>query len=208
MRTMSRPIGAAGGHGVGGTLADMACHHMDLPYWALKLDHPRTIVAEGPAAHADITPEWLIVHYDFPARDKRPPVKVSWYNGGKRPTEFSQPGVLPAWGDGTLFVGKKGMLLADYGRYVLLPEKDFATFMPPNPSLPESIGHHAEWVEACKTRGATTCNFDYSGPLAETVALGNVAYRTGKKLDWDARRLKATNCPEADALLHPVARSR
>ena len=188
----------------GGTLADMACHHMDLPFWALNLDHPLTIMAEGPVVHSDIAPEWLIIHYEFPARDTRPPVKVNWYNGGKRPPQFSQADVLPGWGDGTLFVGEKGMLLADYNRYVLLPEKDFTAFTPPKPYLPESIGHHAEWVEACKNCGTTTCNFDYSGPLAETVALGNVAYRTGKKLVWDARKLKAANCPEAGAFLHPM----
>lgn len=185
----------------GGTLADMACHHMDLPFWALKLDHPNTIEAEGPAVSAEIAPETLSVHYEFPALGKRPAVKVNWYHGGKRPPQFAEAGLLPRWGDGTLFVGEKGMLLADYGRYVLLPEKDFTNFTPPAHSIPESIGHHAEWVEACKSRGTTTCNFDYSGPLAETVALGNVAYRVGKKLEWDWRKLRVTNSPEAEPLI-------
>lgn len=187
----------------GGTLADMACHHMDLPFWALNLDYPRAIEATGPPVSPDITPEWLIVHYTFPARDRRAPVELNWYCGGKRPPQFAQPGVLPAWGDGSLFVGDKGMLLADYDRHVLLPEKDFAEYAAPPPSIPDSIGHHAEWVEACKHRGTTTCRFEYSGPLAETVALGNVAYRVGKKLEWNARALKVTNCREADTLLRP-----
>ena len=53
-----------------------------------------------------------------------------------------------------------------------------------------------------RSRGQTTCNFDYSGALAEAVLLGNVSYRAGgKKLDWDAESLKATNCPEADAFI-------
>ena len=68
--------------------------------------------------------------------------------------------------------------------------------------IPNSIGHWAEWAEACKSRGPTTCNFDYSGALAEAVLLGNVSYRAGgKKLTWDADSLKATNCPEADAFI-------
>ncbi len=100
-------------------------------------------------------------------------------------------------------MGNKGMLLADYDRHVLLPEKDFAGYAAPPLSIPDSIGHHAEWVEACKHRGTTTCRFEYSGLLAETVALGNVAYRMGQKLEWNARALKVTNCREADALLHP-----
>lgn len=192
----------------GGTLADMACHHMDLPFWALKLDHPRTIEAEGPEVSKEIAPAWIHVTYEFPAKGSRPAVKAHWYHGGKRPALFAQEGVLPRWGDGTLFVGDKGMLLADYGRYILLPEKDFMGYMPPQPTIPESVGHHKEWVDACKSRGTTTCNFDYSGPLAETVALGNVAYRVGHKLEWDWRRLRVTNNQEAAALIGtPVGKS-
>ena len=123
---------------------------------------------------------------------------MSWYQGGKRPPQFAQ-GLLPKWGGaGSLFVGTKGMLLADYGNHQLLPEKDFVGFTPPTPFIPDSIGHHNEWIAACKTEGPTTCNFDYAGALTESVLLGNVAYRTGKKLEWDAKKLRATNCPEAD----------
>ena len=83
----------------------------------------------------------------------------------------------------------------------MLPEKDFAGFVPPAPSIPDSIGHHKEWTEACKTGGPTTCNFDYSGALSETVLLGNVAFRAGKKLEWDAKKLRARNCPAADEFI-------
>jgi predicted dehydrogenase len=185
-----------------GTLGDMACHHMDLPFWALNLRYPTQVSAEGPAVNGETTPAWLIVHYDFPARGAQPPVNLTWYNGGKRPSAFAE-GKLPPWGDGTLFVGEKGMLLADYDRRVLLPEKDFAGFQPPKSSIPDSIGHHLEWIEACKSGGMTTCNFHYSGALTEAVLLGNVAYRTGKSLRWDAKQLRAAHCPEADAIIKP-----
>ena len=79
-----------------------------------------------------------------------------------------------------------------------MPEGEFADFERPEPTIPTSIGHHKEWVHACKTGEPTTCNFDYSGPLTETVLLGNVSYRVGSKLEWDAKNLKATNCPAAD----------
>ena len=108
---------------------------------------------------------------------------------------------VPAWSAAVLFVGKKGMLLADYGKRVLLPEEKFADFKPPEPTIPDSIGHHKEWVEACKTGGPTTCNFDYSGALTEAVLLGDVAYRAGSPLEWNAETLKATNCPAADRFL-------
>ncbi|MDF2439766.1 MAG: hypothetical protein JWN98_750, partial [Abditibacteriota bacterium] len=184
----------------GGTLGDMACHHMDLPHWALDLRHPLTVEAEGPPVNAETTPEWLVVRYGYAARGAQPPVNLTWYQGGRRPSQFAQD-LLPQWGDGNLFVGSKGMLLADYGRYALLPEKEFADFKAPEPFIPDSIGHHLEWIEACKTGGPTTCNFDYSGALTETVLLGNVAYRAQCKLEWDSARLKATNCPQAERFL-------
>jgi len=180
----------------GGTLSDMACHYMDLPHWALELRHPITIEAEGPPVHPESAPAWLIVRYEYPARKDKPPVKLTWYHGGKRPPHFAE-GKLPQWGDGVLFIGEKGWLLADYTRNVLLPEKDFADYKRPEPFIPESIGHHREWIEACKTGKPTTCNFDYSGALAETVLLGNVAYRAGKKIEWDAKNLRIANAPDA-----------
>jgi predicted dehydrogenase len=184
----------------GGTLADMACHYMDLPHWALDLRHPRTIQAEGPPVHPESCPLWLIVKYEYPARKSLPPVTLTWYNGKRRPHYFAE-GKLPQWGDGVLFVGEKGMLLADYDKHVLLPEKDFAGFKRPEPYIPASIGHHLEWLEACKSGEKTTCNFDYSGALAQTVILGNVAYRSGQKLEWDAKHARVTNTREADKFL-------
>ena len=100
-----------------------------------------------------------------------------------------------------MFVGEKGMLLADYNKHLLLPENDFAGFVRPAQFIPNSIGHHKEWIEACKTGGTTLCQFDYSGPLTEAALLGNVAYRASKKLEWDATNLKATNCSDADAFI-------
>jgi len=89
------------------------------------------------------------------------------------------------------------MLLSDYGRHVLLPEKDFAGFERPAATIPRSPGHHAEWIEACKTGKPTSADFNYSGWLTEANHLGNVAYRTGKKLQWDAAALQAVGTPEA-----------
>ena len=79
-------------------------------------------------------------------------------------------------------------------------ESQWKTMRPPK-TIPDSIGHHQEWLTACKTGGPTTCNFDYSGALTEANHLGNVAYRVGKKIIWDAANLRATNCPEAAALI-------
>ncbi len=183
----------------GGTLADMACHHVDLPFWALKLRHPTKVSAEGPPVNAEGAGKNVTATWEFPARGDLPAVTLHWYDGDKRPDQFKDP-KFPKWGDGTLFVGEKGMLLADYGKYKLLPEKEFADFKPPEKTIPDSIGHHKEWIRACKEGKTTTCNFDYSGALAETVQLGVVAYRVGKPLTWDAKALK-TNEAEAEKFL-------
>jgi predicted dehydrogenase len=185
----------------GGTLADMACHYVDLPFWALKLRHPTKVAAEGSSpVHPESAAKWLIVHYEFPSSGDRGPVRLTWYDGGKRPKYFAE-GKLPNWGDGVLFVGAKGMLIADYGNHKLLPENAFTDYKRPAPSIPESIGHHKEWVEACKTGGKTTCNFGYSGALSEAVLLGNVSYRLGRPITWDAENLRAVNDPEAERYL-------
>ncbi len=188
-----------------GGLGDFGCHYMDLPYWALKLRHPTSIEAKGPPVHPERTSPGLIIRYQFPARGDLPAVNMTWYDGGKRPG-FLAERKIPNWGAAVLFIGTKGMLIADYGKHQLLPESQYAGFKPPAPTIPDSIGHHAEWIRACKTGQPTTCNFDYSGALAETVLLGNVAYRTGKKLQWDAKKLKAVGCPEADQYIRKAYR--
>ncbi|HJZ93639.1 MAG TPA: Gfo/Idh/MocA family oxidoreductase [Gemmataceae bacterium] len=183
----------------GGKMADMACHHMDLPFWALDLRYPTRVSAEGSPVTLETGADWIICTYEFPARGDRPPVTLTWYDGDKRPKYFAD-GKLPKWGDGTLFVGEKGMLLAGYGERKLVPADDF-TGIDGDKSIPKSIGHHREWIEAIKTGGPTTCNFDYSGALTEAVLLGVVSYRLGKPLEWDAKVLKAKGIPEADALI-------
>ena len=188
----------------GGALSDFGCHFMDLPHWALKLPVPLSAeVVEGPPVHPESTPPALALRYEYPGLDGKSKLPLTWYHGGKQPPAEMLPKELaPKWVSGVLFIGADGMLLSDYDRHLLLPEKKFAGFTPPAPTIPNSIGHHAEWINACKTGGKTTCNFAYSGALTEAVLLGNLAYRLGKKIDWDSRRLEARHCPEAAALIH------
>ena len=128
---------------------------------------------------------------------------LTWYHGGKLPgADVLSPELAQKWkGGGVLFIGSKGMLLSDYGKHVLLPEKDFADFKRPSKTIPDSVGHHAEWIQACKTGGATTCNFGYSGALTEANHLGNVAYRAGKRIEWDAKKLRIPNVTAAERFL-------
>jgi predicted dehydrogenase len=183
----------------GGNIADMACHHMDLPFWALGLKHPVAIEAEGPPVHPETCPLGLTVHYEYHAGADQRPIKLTWYDGTAIPKQIHGH---PTGGGGNLFVGDKGMLWADYDGYHLYPEEQFKDYKPPAPTIPRSIGHHKEWILACKTGSPTTCNFGYAGPLTEAVLLGNVAYRTGKRIEWDSDKMQASNCPDAERFLH------
>lgn len=188
----------------GGTLGDMGCHYIDLPFWALKLRHPDSVEAEGPPVHAEGTPNNLKVRWTYPARENMPAVTMNWYDGDAKPkilAEIPMPKDAKGFGSGVLFVGEKGMLVADYGRLRLLPEEQFKDFVRPPKTIADSMGHYNEWVHAIKNGGQSLCNFDYSGALTETVLLGNVAYRAGEKFSWDGANLKVINCPKAEALI-------
>jgi predicted dehydrogenase len=182
-----------------GTLGDFFCHYCDLAFWALGLCYPTTIEAEGPV-HPESAARWTIARQQYPARESQPPVSLTWYNGGAYP-DWIKEKEIPQWPSAVLFIGTKGMLIADYGRHQLLPKEKFVGVKAPEHRIPDSVGHHEEWIAACKTGGPTTCNFGYSGPLAEAALLCNVSLRTGKKLHWDAAALKAINCSEADQYL-------
>jgi hypothetical protein len=138
-------------------------------------------------------------------------VKLYWYDGGKKPgmpsKAFDRDGLFK----GVLFKGDKGWLLADYDLRILMPKQrdsDMTHYKSPKPEelIPPSLGHHKEWIVACKTGKPTTCNFDYSGALIENNMLALVAYRVGKKLEWDAKNLRAPNCPEADKYIRKTYR--
>jgi predicted dehydrogenase len=179
----------------GGILADMGCHYIDLPYWALGLRDVESIEARGEKSYEgdNDVPDNMQVDFRFPARGDQPPVHLTWYHGRWMPEGTEEYGK----GAAVLFEGEHGRLLADYGTHKLFLEPGLSAETP-EPTIPSSIGHWNEWIAACKSRGPTTCNFDYSGALAETVLLGNVSYRAGgQKIEWDAERLEAVNCPEA-----------
>lgn len=181
-----------------GTLGDMGCHYIDLIFWALELRHPTTIEASGPAVHPETCPRGMKVTWEFPARGQLSAVKVTWTDGNM--TETKHDGhEFP--GAGIYFKGTKGSMFADYGGYRLFPEESFKEFKAPEKTIPASVGHHQEWINACKTGSKTLCNFDYSGALTESVLLGMVAFRAGQKLEWDGAKLQVKNSDKAQGLL-------
>lgn len=180
-----------------GTMSDLGSHWNDLPFWALNLKYPLTVEAGGPPAHPDIAPASMRATYEYGPRGDMPALKLHWYQGKEKPAPLTE-GKIPRWNDGVLFVGDEGMLLSDYGKHALLPEDKFKGFAPPPQTIPKSRGHHQDWIHACKTGEPTLSNFEYAGWLTEANHLGNVAYRVGRKLEWDPKIMKAMNVPEAD----------
>jgi len=182
-----------------GTFGDMACHVMDLPYWALGLRYPKRITAEGPPVDAVGAPSWVKCQFDFAATKDHPALKLYWSDGGAHHDKVAGMAVdgkpLKDWGLGILFVGEKGMLVADYGRRVLLPEAQFKEYKAPEPTIAKSIGHWNEFANAVKTKGETTCHFGYSALLTECILLGVVAYRAGVPVEYDVE--KGTTSAEA-----------
>lgn len=185
-----------------GTMSDLGSHRNDLAFYALGIRAPLIVEAVSPmgAAHPDLAPATMTVSYEFPARGNMPPVKLMWYQGEDKPALWKE-GKIPQWPDAQLFVGDKGMILTTSGKHILLPEEQFEGFVPPQQTIPNSPGHYIEWIEACKSGKTPGSNFEYAGWTTEANHLGNVAYRTGKKLHWDAAATRAKNAPEADQFI-------
>jgi predicted dehydrogenase len=197
-----------------GALGDIGCHALDPVFRALHLGAPESVEASSTRVNAETYPLASTVTYQFPARGDQPPVTITWYDGGirpPRPAELEPDRVLGATGH--LFVGDQGKILGGRlpsGRpgYALIPESRAREYGDPPRTLPRSVGHHQEWIDACKGAAAPGSNFGWAGPLTEAVLLGNVALRpemreemTTKKLLWDSANLRFTNSDAANAFL-------
>jgi len=144
-----------------GQIGDMGSHMIDMAYWGLDLKLPTTCSAEGTEQNPDTCPQWLTAEWDHPANDWRPDIKLYWYDGGKKPGMPSEAFDREKLFKGVLFKGDKGWLLADYSLLILMPrqnEGDMTYYKSPKPEdlIPPSLGHHAEWIVACKTGKPTT----------------------------------------------------
>jgi len=188
-----------------GALGDMGCHRLDPVFRALKLVHPTSVEAASTLVNKETYPVASIVHYNFPARQDMPPVTVTWYDGGLKPPRPDEMDEGEQMGtNGVLFIGDKGKML----EHRLISESRRQEYGKPPQVLPRSPGHFEEWIEACKGGKLAGSNFDWAGPLAEVVLLGNVALRvelremlTRTKLLWDGPNMKITNIPEANEFL-------
>ncbi|MGD9724131.1 MAG: Gfo/Idh/MocA family protein [Pirellulales bacterium] len=195
-----------------GALGDMACHTLNMPFWALNLRNPTSVVAESSGHNRDSYPKWSVINYEFPADGERPALTLTWYDGGKLPAP-DLFGKEPVPRSGVLVVGDKDSLLAR-GDYCETGYKLTSGAEQPKIDYQASPGHFKELVDAIRGGPAARSNFaDYASPLTETVLLANAAVwcanepgTQGKKIEWDAKSLQATNAPEVAELVHPTFR--
>jgi len=199
-----------------GALGDMACHTANMPFRALKLGYPTSIEAETSPFNGESYPKSSKIRFEFPAREGLAATSFFWYDGGLKPSDDVAEQVLNRIekqkdkdgkpmgrtlpGSGCLLIGDKGHLFSpdDYGaRFFLLPEKEFADYKGPDQTIPRSPGHYKEWLDACKGGKPAFSNFDIAAYLTEIILLGCVAIRTGKKIEWDGPKMKATNTKDA-----------
>ena len=209
-----------------GALGDIGCHAMDPVFRALKLGAPISVQASSTRVNTETYPLGSMVTYHFPARTEAlqeinrhvhglsgkmaggfamPACKLVWYDGGLRPP---RPDGLPQqvlMGDnGRLLIGDDGFILGNS----VFPEARAKEVEHVAKVILRSPGHYEEWLAACKGGEPAGSNFDWAGPLAESVLLGNVALRselredlTLLKLLWDGANLKFTNSEEANKFL-------
>jgi predicted dehydrogenase len=204
-----------------GAIGDMGIHNLDTAYWGLELGTPTRVTVRdcSPALTAPETKEtaplWSIIDLEFPARGTRPPVRMTWYDGGKLPpSELFHGQKLITRDGGSLIVGSKGTLFTrtwhggqtEADRFVLLPVDRFADVTLPQPTLPRTPSHHQEWIDACRGKGKTQSPFEYAAALTESLLLGNVALRTGQPVEWDAAAMRVVNNPAAEAFVRPEFR--
>jgi predicted dehydrogenase len=189
-----------------GQVGDMGNHTMDLAWNAIDATLPTAIEAKGDDYNPEVTPVKLETHSSLPANAWRPAITVSWYQGGALPTSPKNYIDLDKLGHGAMFKGAKGHVVADFGSRMLLPFGDEADLTYYKPRAKEAVlpplgDFQEEWINACKGSLKTSCNFEYNGYMTETMALGLVAYRAGKKIEYDGATGKVTNDSAANAFL-------
>lgn len=215
-----------------GALGDMGCHLIDIPFKALGLKYPTDVECSVGSVYekmwnANYYPEGcppsssVSLHFD-PTEINDIPMQMTWSDGGIKPFHPDLlPADVPIAPNGVLMIGEKGVISCDaYGEDAKLYVKNEAVVESEKTIVNEpEFGHQRQWVDACKAgfnspeHKALTSSFDYSGPLTETVLMGNIAIRSyllrsgsgremefigRKKLLWDGEAMKIKNLEEAN----------
>ena len=195
-----------------GQIGDMGSHTMDLAWNAIDAELPTTAEAKGEPYNPEVTPVEMESHFDIPANDWRPAIRLGWYQGGAMPRTPKNWVDLNKIGHGAMFKGSKGFLISDFGSRLIIPwgndaDMSYYNRRDKDEMIPD-LGHfQKEWTDACKGDLKTSCDFKYSGDLIETMLLGLVAYRAGEKIEYDGATGRVTNNAKANEYLSRKYRS-
>jgi hypothetical protein len=194
-----------------GQVGDMGSHTMDLAWNALDAELPTSAEAKGDPFHPEVTPVKLEMHWEIPANSWRKAIKLGWYQGGALPESPARFIDLTKIDHGALFDGSQGELVSSFNNRALYPRGDKASLTYYKPRKPEDLipplgNFQKQWINACKGSLKTACDFDYGGKMIETMLLGLVAYRVGKKISYDGKEGRVPNHAEANALLRRTYR--
>jgi predicted dehydrogenase len=189
-----------------GAIGDMGCYSFDTIFRVLKLTVPASVEASSTQVFKETFPAASIIHFNFAARENMPPVQLTWYDGGlkpSRPEQLEDGREMGEEKEGLLFIGDGGTIMCGFNgeNPRIIPEAKMRAFQPPPKTLPRSPGHDREWIEACKGGPKAGANFEFESAITEAVLLGNVAVRTGEKLYWDSPNLKVSNSASAQQLV-------
>jgi hypothetical protein len=136
-------------------------------------------------------PDWSVLRFDYAGRGVHPPLRIFWYDGGKRPPEqIGKGGVTWIGTKGSLPVGRGPYFGSQKGEYPTPPKRDWGR---------EEV--HKDWVVAVKAGKQAPCHIGFAGPFTEAYLLGNVALRVGHRIEWDPMAFRVTNCREANQYL-------
>src|SRR5437867_447767 len=195
-----------------GQVGDMGSHTMDLAWNAIDATLPTSAEAKGDPFNPEVTPVSVEMHFEHPSNEWRPGVRVSWYQGGAMPESPASFINLKKIGHGAMFEGSKGVLVADFSSRLIFPNPkggDMTYYKPraKEALIPRLGDFQKEWINACKGSLKTACNFEYGGKMIEMMLLGLVAYRAGKKINYDGAAGRVTNAPEANEPLQRTYRT-
>lgn len=191
----------------GGWTPGMAPHIVDLPIWALAPGYPTGVSCSGGR---------YIIDDDGDAPDVQemvfqyPKLTITWSMSAINSFAYDFGSGTPARRLGIYFFGSKGTLYASYGNHEVVPEGEYfdpAVLPDQGDAIPPSPGHEFEWIECIKTRTQPSCSPEYHCQVDIPLVLGNLAYRLGRSVQFDPKKLTIVGDEEATKLAVPEYRA-
>ncbi|HWC91154.1 MAG TPA: Gfo/Idh/MocA family oxidoreductase [Pirellulales bacterium] len=171
-----------------GEVGNNSIHALDLCRWGLKVDYPHRVTSGGGRYHFDDdqqTPDTLISTFDFDGASITNEMRT-W---NRQPIEGSEFGAAFYGEKGTLVIGKAITLYDPKGKQLEQSPMRFS-----------NNAHVANFFQAI--REGSPLNAEIAEGVKSTALchLANIAYRTGRTINFDPAAARITGDDEAAAL--------